>query len=126
MIIQARTRKKRHMGYTARNILVSGSRVPLKKFMEAANKHQLGNPHGTLGSLTPDGPSPTCDTDGDADEEVVDEDGDDGCEENGREGVPEHTLCRESISPPSTRTSFDGCRRGCPLWCKVTHQALEE
>ena len=44
----------------------------------ATNHHDL---------LTPDGPSPTCETDGDADEEVVYENRDYGCEENGREGV---------------------------------------
>lgn len=35
MIIQARTKKNRHIGYTARNVLDSGSRVPVKKFIDA-------------------------------------------------------------------------------------------
>jgi hypothetical protein len=35
MIIQARTKKKMDMGYTANAVRESGSLVPLKKFMDA-------------------------------------------------------------------------------------------
>jgi hypothetical protein len=38
MIIQARTKKKIDMGYTAKAVRESGSLVPLKKFMEAVER----------------------------------------------------------------------------------------
>jgi hypothetical protein len=35
MIIHAKTKKNRHIGYTAKNVRELGSWVPLKKFIDA-------------------------------------------------------------------------------------------
>lgn len=68
MIIHARTKKKRHRGYTARAVRCSGRPVPLKKLTDAEVSGYLNED-----MLTPNTPCPASERNWHSHKEVVQE-----------------------------------------------------